>query len=191
MKLMNAYAESLTIPGQGLKQGEAGNYNVRRKGCNMKNKQLSDEFSKVKEQIRKKYQVSDISYNTWILDVTVGAWHQNSVCLYIPSNNPLMLPFYEQKYKKMFEETISEYLGHQVNVIFSLLPENKKEQNTEKAEEKVEPAKENNDIVHNFDAGHVVINLYLNGNLPADKYVINRRKETPLPGVTINIFGDT
>lgn len=53
-------------------------------------------WNEIKENIRDIYRISDVSYNTWIRDLELGSLDQDVLSVCIPSDNPLMLSYYEK-----------------------------------------------------------------------------------------------
>lgn len=91
----------------------------------MEMEELQQNWTEIKENIRDIYQISDVSYNTWIRDLKLGSMDENTLNVCIPSDNPLMLSYYDKKYKEPIQAAISEQLDHPVEVVF-VLNDNKK-----------------------------------------------------------------
>ena len=97
---------------------------------------LRNSWNEIKENIRDIYRISDVSYNTWIRDLKLGTLEQDTLSVCIPSDNPLMLSYYEKKYQEPLQASISEHLDHPVNVIFVLNNDQKTDEQKEEIQKK-------------------------------------------------------
>jgi len=124
----------------------------------IKNK-LIDNWEHIKSNLRLEYELSDVSFNTWIDPLIFHEIDEDKnpheVTVIIPSDNEKQLTYVASKYTVFMNVTISEYLGINCNVSFIL----------EKDAEKYNPKKTITD--------HIVLNNnYINTNLNS-KYLFD------------------
>jgi len=81
---------------------------------------LKENWDEIKENIRSEYDISDISYSTWIEPLKFGSFIGDTVTILIPSDQSHALNVISKKYKDFFQVTISEMIGQTLNVIFKL-----------------------------------------------------------------------
>lgn len=82
--------------------------------------QLQNNWDDIRENIRDLYQISDVSYNTWIRDLRLRSLSGNTISVCIPSDNPLMLSYYEKKYREPLQAAISEQMDRPMEILFVL-----------------------------------------------------------------------
>ncbi len=93
-------------------------------------------WNEIKENIRDIYRISDVSYNTWIRDLELGSINDDVLSVCIPSDNPLMLSYYEKKYLEPIQASISEHINHPIQVMFVLKNDEKTQEQTEQLQKK-------------------------------------------------------
>lgn len=81
---------------------------------------IKENWNKIKELIRKEYDITDISYSTWIEPLQYGASDNNTVTILIPSDQSHALNYIANKYSKFFQVTISEMIGKKIEIEFKL-----------------------------------------------------------------------
>ena len=74
----------------------------------------------IKETLRKEYDLSDISYSTWIAPLNFYKVEDDVVTILIPSNQSHALNYISNKYKSFFQVTISEMMNHTYDISFIL-----------------------------------------------------------------------
>ncbi|WP_242622783.1 chromosomal replication initiator protein DnaA [Lachnoclostridium sp. Marseille-P6806] len=72
---------------------------------------LQQEWDHIKEYIQREYDLSSISYKTWIQPLTVESVEGNTVHILIHSNHNNMLDYISGRYTKFFEVAITELLN--------------------------------------------------------------------------------
>lgn len=82
--------------------------------------EISEKWEFIKDTIRKEYELSEISYNTWIKPLKFHGVDNNTVVIIIPSDASPALNYINNKYKSFFQVTISEIMNHTYDVIFKL-----------------------------------------------------------------------
>lgn len=97
---------------------------------------LQKNWTSIKETIRDSYQISEVSYNTWIKDLQLDSCDQNVLSIRISSDNPLMLSYYEKKYKEPIEAVLSDQMEEPISVLFVLNDGSKTENQQEKLQKK-------------------------------------------------------
>ena len=84
----------------------------------------------IKEKIRNEYDLSDISYSTWIAPLNFYKLEDNIVTILIPSDQSHALNYISNKYKSFFQVTISEMMDHTYDISFILEKDVNKETET-------------------------------------------------------------
>ncbi len=81
---------------------------------------IKEKWDEIKNTIRKEYDLSNISYNTWIEPLKVHEIKNDTVTIIIPSDQSHALNYISNKYKNYFQVTISELMEHTFHVEFIL-----------------------------------------------------------------------
>lgn len=81
---------------------------------------IKENWDLIKETLRKEYELSDISYSTWIIPLTFYQVKDNVVIIMIPSDQAHALNYISSKYKSYFQVTISEMMNHTYDIAFVL-----------------------------------------------------------------------
>ena len=81
---------------------------------------IKENWDLIKETLRKEYELSDISYSTWIIPLTFHQVKDNVVIIVIPSDQAHALNYISSKYRSYFQVTISEMFDHTYDVAFVL-----------------------------------------------------------------------
>lgn len=77
-------------------------------------------WEEIKEYVRKEYDLSDVSYNTWIVPLKYYKTLNDEVIVLIPSDQAHALTYITSKYKDYFKVTISEMLEKRYDISFIL-----------------------------------------------------------------------
>lgn len=91
---------------------------------------IRDSWETIKETVRKEYDLSEISYNTWVSNLKFYKVENDTVIISIPSDQSHALKYISSKYKSYFQVTISEMMEHTYDVTF-ILEKNQEEEETE------------------------------------------------------------
>ncbi len=86
----------------------------------MNTDKIDKNWTQLLEYIRDEYNLTEVSYNTWIRGLKLGAVEGSQFHIVIPSDNSLMLGYYNKKYREFFEAAISEQLNAACEVLFVL-----------------------------------------------------------------------
>lgn len=89
---------------------------------------IKDNWELIKETLRTEYDLSDISYKTWIKPLTFHSENDDVVTIMIPSDQAHSLKYISSKYKSFFQVTISEMLDHTYDISFILEKDAENEQ---------------------------------------------------------------
>ena len=81
---------------------------------------IKENWDLIKETIRKEYDLSDISYNTWIKPLAFHSEKDDIITIIIPSDQAHALKYISSKYKSYFQVTISEMMDHTYDISFIL-----------------------------------------------------------------------
>jgi chromosomal replication initiator protein len=102
------------------KNHEEINTTVDFKGKVIKMEMLKDNWDTIKETVRKEYNLSDISYHTWVEPLEFHNIENDVVRIVIPSDQAHALNYISAKYKSYFQVTITELFDHAYDVTFIL-----------------------------------------------------------------------
>ena len=103
--------------------------------CKMNN--IKENWSTIKDTIRREYNISDISYQTWVNPLEFHNVVDDVVNIIIPSDQAYALNYISSKYKSFFQVTITEMFDHNYDVKFIL----EKDISVNKAENESSPVK--------------------------------------------------
>jgi len=81
---------------------------------------IHDNWNLIKHTIREEYELSDISYSTWIEPLKLNKVEDNTVYIVIPLDQQHALDYISKKYKSFFQVTISEIMNSTYEVSFIL-----------------------------------------------------------------------
>ena len=81
---------------------------------------IRDIWEDIKETVRKEYDLSEISYNTWIAPLKFYKMENDTVIISIPSDQSHALKYISSRYKSFFQVTISEMFEDTYEVKFIL-----------------------------------------------------------------------
>ena len=81
---------------------------------------IKENWDLIKETLRTEYDLSDISYKTWVKPLTFHSVKDDVVTVMIPSDQAHALKYISSKYKSYFQVTISEMMDHTYDISFIL-----------------------------------------------------------------------
>jgi len=81
---------------------------------------IKENWDLIKETLRTEYDLSDISYNTWVKPLSFHSEQNDVVTIMIPSDQAHALKYISSKYKSYFQVTISEMMNHTYDISFIL-----------------------------------------------------------------------
>lgn len=81
---------------------------------------IKENWNLIKDTLRKEYELSDISYSTWIDPLNFYEVKDNVVTIMIPSDQAHALNYISSRYKSYFQVTISEMMNHTYDIAFIL-----------------------------------------------------------------------
>ncbi len=96
---------------------------------------IREKWDDIKDTVRREYNLSDISFHTWLEPLEFFNLKDDTVNIIIPSDQAHALTYISSKYKSFFQVTITEMFEHEYNVCFLLEKDVKEE--TPKKEENV------------------------------------------------------
>ena len=91
---------------------------------------IQDNWELIKKTVKKEYDLTDISFNTWIMPLKFHTVENDIVKIIIPSDQGHALNYISNKYKSYFQVTISEMMNHMYDVQFMLEKEADEEDNS-------------------------------------------------------------
>ena len=81
---------------------------------------IKESWNLIKETIKKEYDLSDISYNTWILPLELHEETDSSISILIPQDQSPAFNYIVNKYKTYFQVSICEMFNHEYSINFIL-----------------------------------------------------------------------
>ena len=81
---------------------------------------IKENWDLIKETLRTEYDLSDISYKTWVKPLTFHSVKDDVVTIMIPSDQAHALKYISSKYGSYFQVTISEMMDHTYDISFIL-----------------------------------------------------------------------
>ena len=81
---------------------------------------IKENWTTVKEAVRREYSLSDISYHTWVEPLEFHNVVNDVVSIIIPSDQAHALNYISSKYKSFFQVTITEMFDHPYDINFIL-----------------------------------------------------------------------
>ncbi|MBU5429055.1 chromosomal replication initiator protein DnaA [Kineothrix sp. MSJ-39] len=115
--------------------------------------QIGEKWEEIKQHIKTEYDLSPVSFNTWIQPLKFHDVDHDTVQIVIPSDQAHAVSYISAKYKNYFQVSISEMFNHEYNVSFLLEKDihNKKENEEENYIYNINSAKANLNPKYNFD----------------------------------------
>ena len=93
---------------------------------------IREKWEDIKETVQREYNLSSISYNTWIKPLELHKIENDTISILIPSETGHALNYISNKYKSFFQVTISEMFNHTFDIEFILTSDIKEVQVEEK-----------------------------------------------------------
>ena len=81
---------------------------------------IKEKWDEIKDTIRKEYELTDVSYDTWIKPLRFYDVKDNVVIIMIPSDQAHALNYISSKYKNFFKVIVSEMMNHTYDISFIL-----------------------------------------------------------------------
>lgn len=81
---------------------------------------IKENWNEIKDIVRREYNLSGISFSTWVEPLQIHNIENDVVSIVIPSNQAQALSYISSKYKSFFQVTISEMYDHIYDVEFIL-----------------------------------------------------------------------
>lgn len=81
---------------------------------------IEENWELIKETLKTEYDLSEISYKTWIQPLSFHSENNDIVTIMIPSDQAHSLKYISSKYKSFFQVTISEMMDHTYDISFIL-----------------------------------------------------------------------
>ncbi len=115
--------------------------------------EIQQKWEEIKTTIKQEYDLSDISFKTWIAPLKFYEVENNTVKILIPSDQAQSLSYISSKYKSFFQVSISEMFNHEYEISFLL----EKDLNHSSEKEKENP-------VYNINSAKANLNPKYNFN---------------------------
>ena len=81
---------------------------------------IKENWTEIKEIVKREYNLSSISYDTWIEPLQIHKVENNVVTILIPSDKGHALNYINTKYKSFVQVTISEMFNETYDISFVL-----------------------------------------------------------------------
>lgn len=81
---------------------------------------MKEKWDLIKDTLRKEYDLSDISFHTWVEPLKFYNVENDVVTILIPSDQAHALTYISTKYKSYFQVTITEMMDHNYDISFIL-----------------------------------------------------------------------
>lgn len=81
---------------------------------------VKEKWNEIKETIRKEYELTDVSFDTWVKPLQFYDIREDSVIIMIPSDQAHALNYISSKYKNFFKVIVSEMMDHTYDISFIL-----------------------------------------------------------------------
>lgn len=81
---------------------------------------IKENWDLIKETLKTEYDLSEISYNTWVKPLRFHSMDHDVVTIMIPSDQAHALKYISSKYKSYFQVTVSEMFNHTYDIEFIL-----------------------------------------------------------------------
>lgn len=82
--------------------------------------EIKENWTIIKETIKREYNISDVSYRTWVNPLEFYSEENDVISIIIPSDQSHALNYISTKYKSFFQVTITELFDHNYDVKFVL-----------------------------------------------------------------------
>lgn len=86
---------------------------------------LFENWEEIKYSLMEKYEVTNVSYQTWIKNLKIGSVSDELVTIYVPSGNSFSLSYLTKNYTEIMSAAISEATDSMYRVEFVAEPEEK------------------------------------------------------------------
>ena len=121
---------------------------------------IRDNWELIKDTVRREYELSSVSFNTWVKPLEYHDTVDDVISIIIPSNHGMSLNYISSKYSNLFKVTITEMFDHDYEIEFVLEKDLK---NNHKSENESSPNLFNN---INYENSH------LNSKYKFDTFVV-------------------
>ncbi len=81
---------------------------------------IREKWEEIKQTVRREFELTDVSFDTWIKPLNFYEIKQDTVVILIPSDQSHALNYISSKYKNFFKVIISEMLNHTYDISFIL-----------------------------------------------------------------------
>lgn len=80
--------------------------------------EIKNRWDEIKEILRREYELTNISFNTWVAPLQFYKEENDTVYILVPSEQAHLLNYIQKQYKIYFQVTISELMNHNYGVSF-------------------------------------------------------------------------
>ena len=126
---------------------------------------IKDKWELIKEKVREEFEISNVSYSTWIEPLEYHETVEDTVYIVIPSDQ-MAYNYISSKFSKYFKVIITEMFDHEYDIAFIL----KKDVQQKNADKKSDPVMPENPF-HNINSVNYE-NTHLNPKYKFDTFVV-------------------
>lgn len=80
--------------------------------------EIKDRWDEIKEILRREYELTNISFNTWVSPLQFYKVENDIVTIMIPAEQAHLLKYIQKQYQMCFQVTISELMNHDYGIAF-------------------------------------------------------------------------
>ena len=83
-------------------------------------KQIKDKWTFILETMKKEFELSEVSFNTWISPLKVHSLNNNVLKVLVSDQQPMMITYIKNKFQKPLQVTVSEVICTYILIEFIL-----------------------------------------------------------------------
>ncbi len=91
--------------------------------------EIKNRWDEIKEIIRRDYDLTNISYDTWVAPLKFYKAENNIVTILVPKEQSHLISYIQKKFKTQFQVTISELMNDKYEIVFEAEDEQKNAKN--------------------------------------------------------------
>lgn len=80
--------------------------------------EIKDKWNEIKENIREEYELTSVSFKSWIEPLKLHQVADDVVTILVPEEQAHLIDYIQKKYYLCFKATISEFMNHDYDVVF-------------------------------------------------------------------------
>jgi len=104
---------------------------------------IEQNWDNIKEALKKEYEISSISFDTWIKPLKYYETKEDVIYIIIPSDQGMSLNYISSKFSKCFQVIVTEMFEHNYTISFILEKDINSKENVKKDNQDINPFKNN------------------------------------------------